>query len=166
MSLSAVLEFKNADKFLSLDSEELFTRVEHLRDNTDKDYPDILKGKAGSLIKNSGQTDASLNKKHAAKKFQDQNKDIVDRVTEAFSKSDISGQFKIKPASGSDGNQVMVTITVPKNQLWQAFDAVSNANNSHPGKVIRKKKSNSGNKNLETGPKDVSAGMHGGKISR
>lgn len=138
MPLSAVLACKNADGFLSLENEELFARVEHLRDKTDKGYPDILKGKAGSLIKDTGEIDAGLEKKETADKFKKTNKDIVDKVLEAFRKTNVDGKFKIKPAAGFNDNHVTVTITVPKDQIWQAFDAASKAKNRAAAKVIRR----------------------------
>ncbi|BBO89686.1 ParB/RepB/Spo0J family partition protein [Desulfosarcina ovata] len=138
MSLAAVLECKNADGFLSLKKKEFEKRVEHLRGKTGKEYPDILKGKAGSLVKDASEIDADLERKKAGKEFQNKNKDIVDRVQEAFHKSDIDGEFKIKPALASGKNQITVTITVPKDQIWQAFDAASRAKNTPVAKVIQK----------------------------
>ncbi len=140
MSMAAVLECKNADDFLSLPDDELGARIENLHSKTHKDYPEILKGRAGSLIKEAGEIDSGLKKKDATAEFKKNNKDIVDKVHEAFHKSDIDGKFKIIPAPGSDVNKVTVTITVPKDQMWQAFDAISGENNSHAEKVIRKKK--------------------------
>ena len=138
MPLPAVLTCKNADDFLSLKKKELEKRVEHLRSKTGKEYTDILKGRAGSLIKETGDIDAGLKKKDAAAEFKKNHKNIVDKINEAFHKSDIDGKFKIKLAPASGDDHVTVTITVPENQVWQAFDAVSGANNSNSGRNVRK----------------------------
>jgi Predicted transcriptional regulators len=128
LSMVEVLLCKNADEFLSLEKEELETRIEHLHNETGKDYQDILKGRAGALIKETGEIDAGLKKREAFAEFQEENKDISKSVYEAFIKSNINGKFKIKPILGSTENQVTVTITAPKTEIWKAINAVSKAN--------------------------------------
>ena len=141
LSMASILEFKNADAFLSLEMENLKDRIEHLHKITGRDYQDILKGKAGPLVKETGEIDAGLKKKEAIAEFQKKNKDKIDRVSEAFCNANINGNFKIKPILSSNENQVEVTITAPETEIWQVFDAVSKANKAQSEKDIQKENS-------------------------
>lgn len=138
LTLTEVLRCKHSDDFLSLKKGELKNRIEHLRQKTKEDYKDIFQGKAGLLIKNCDQIDDGLKKRDDKKNFLEENKGIIDKVSEAFRNSNIMGKFKIEPALGSDDHQVTMTITVSKDQMWQAIDAVSMVNMAHDGEVIQK----------------------------
>jgi ParB-like chromosome segregation protein Spo0J len=120
--VSAVLECKNADEFLSLENEELFARVEHLRDKTGKEYPEILNGEAGSLVKPIPAMDAEANKKSFQDRFAKASKPISSKAVKAFKKSKIDAELKIKPMKN---NQVALTISAPVDQIRQAIKLIS-----------------------------------------
>jgi hypothetical protein len=122
MPLSAVLECKNADTFLSLENEELLARVEHLRDKTGEDYQDILKGKVGSLVKAIPAMDTEASRKAFLNQFTKASKPILKKVASTFTKSKIDAELKIKPMKQ---NQVALTISAPVDQIHKAINIIS-----------------------------------------
>ena len=125
MTVAEVLSCPNADQFLSLEPRELETRIDHRRSSSDLPTAEILKGKAGSLLKKPSEIEKGLDKKQKIKKFRDKKSALTKSVATAFKRSNINGKFKIKPVLNSDGNEVAVTITAPEEQIWDAVKIIS-----------------------------------------
>jgi DNA repair photolyase len=126
LSMTEVLLCKNSDEFLSLEKEELETRIKHLHNETGKDYQDILKGRAGSLDKAISSMDAERDRKSFQDRFKKASDPISKKITQAFKNSEIIADFTIKPGSGLQSEMIAVTISASVDQIQKAIDVVSN----------------------------------------
>ena len=119
LSVSKVLNCPNADKFLSLDQKELIARIQHREKISGLAIPEVLQGKAGSLVKAISAMDSEASNKDFKDRFAEAATPLSQDVTKFFKESEIDAEFKTEPRQKG---KVTVIISAPADEIHNVIN--------------------------------------------